>query len=301
MRDLIFVYTSSTENIETIVLAESIREYGGKYSDSPIWLYTTEKLDEMSEERKKKLDSLEVEVKDLKIDNEVAKFPFTSHVRAAAQAEEEAEDKTHFLAYLGSNSIIIQEPSEFILEEEINLGYRPVHHKLIGSSYNEPIDLFWEKIYQICEVSDENIFPMKTHVDGNILRPYINSGYLIVRPSIGFLRQWWKVYKNTYGDNFFKDYYQKDDLYLTFIHQAVLSGILLSYLSKNEIKELPFTYNYPINLYHESLEEYKPKCINDLVTARYYLKKLLDKDAFEKIPFKEPLKGWLKSRIYKEE
>jgi len=299
MRDLIFVYTSSTENIETIVLAESIREYGGKYSDSPIWLYTTEKLDEMSEERKKKLDSLEVEVKDLKIDNEVAKFPFTGHVRAAAQAEEEAENKTQFLAYLGINSIIIQEPSEFSLGDKINLGYRPVHHKLIGSQYDEPIDPFWQKIYQLCNVTDEKIFPMKTHVDGNILRPYINSGYLIVRPERGFLRHWWKVYREIYGDRFFKDYYKKDDLYLTFIHQAVLSGILLSYLSKDEIKELPFTYNYPINLYHESLEEYKPKSIDDLVTARYYLNKLLDKEAFEKIPFDEPLKGWLKSRICK--
>ena len=301
MEDIIFVYASNSENLETIILAESIREFGGKYANAPIWLFTLKEESEISEERINKLSSLRVDIKKLDIDKEVANFPFTCHVRAAAQAEELAENKIRNLVFLGINSLIIQEPSELLLDEGISLGYRPVHHKLIGSLYEEPIDPFWQKIYQICNVSEDKVFPMQTHVDGNILRPYINSGYLIVKPERGFLRYWWKVYKEAYSESFFYDYYKKDDLYLTFIHQAILSGIFLSYLLKDETRELPFTYNYPINLYHESLEKYRPRSINDLVTARYYLNKLLTKDAFEKMPFEEPLKGWLKSRILQQE
>lgn len=298
MHDLIFSYSSDVESIETLILAESIREFAGKFSDAPIWLYTVKEQDEISELRRKQLESLNVTIKLIDINKEVAKFPFTAHVRAAAQAEEEAKDLANNLVFLGTNAFIIQEPKEFILRDGINLGYRPVHHKLIGSIFDEPIDSFWELIYQKCDVTEDKVFPMKTHVDGNILRPYINSGYLIVNPRRGFLEEWWKNYQKLYNDPNFREFYEKDDLYLTFVHQAVLSGSFLSYLSKEETLELPFTYNYPINLYHESSEEYQPDTFQKLVTARYYLVKLLKPEEYEKLPFQEPLKTWLSKRIH---
>ena len=96
----------------------------------------------------------------------------------------------------------------------------------------------------------------------------------------------------------FREFYEEDDLYVTFVHQAVLSGIFLSYLSKEETLELPFTYNYPINLYNESSAEFKPDTFQNLVTARYYLVKLLKLEEYEKLPFQEPLKTWLSKRIH---
>ncbi|MHA1198916.1 MAG: hypothetical protein ACTSQF_06145 [Candidatus Heimdallarchaeaceae archaeon] len=298
MHDLIFAYSSGIEDVETLILAESIREFAGKFSNSPIWLYTIKEQEEISEERRQKLESLDVTIKQIKVDKEIAKFPFIDHVCAAAQAEEEAKEIAKNLVYLGTNAFIIKEPKEFILQEGINLGYRPVHHKLIGSLFDENIDRFWEIIYEKCNVTEDKIFPMKTHVDGNILRPYINSGYLIVNPRRGFLGEWWKYYQKLYNYQNFKEFYEKDDLYLTFIHQAVLSGVFLSFLSKNEVKELPFNYNYPINLYQESPEKYKPASFQDLVTARYYLVKLLKPEEYEKLPFHEPLKTWLSKRIH---
>lgn len=175
-----------------------------------------------------------------------------------------------------------------------NIGCRPVHHTLIGSLYYQPIDEFWDLIYRKCEVPEDRIFPMQTHVDGNILRPYYNSGFLIVRPENRFLEKWWNRYKELYKDSDFKRFYDKNKLYITFVHQAVLSAEILSNFEKNELEVLPFSYCYPINLYEESLPEYKPKSTSELVTARYYLEKLLTQEGFDKIPFHEPLKRWLR-------
>ena len=231
MEELIFSFASNVEDTETLVLVESIRKFAGRFAKSPIWLFTTKEHDEISEERRKQLETLNVIIKQLDLDSEIAKFPFTGHVRAAAQAEEEAKTKTNNLVFLGTNSMVIQEPKGFILKEGISLGYRPVHHRLIGSLYNEPIDTFWELVYQKCDVSTDKLFPMKTHVDGNILRPYINSGYLIVNPKRGFLGYWWEYYENLYKDPDFEEFYKNDDLYVTFIHQAVLSAVMLVFLS----------------------------------------------------------------------
>ena len=294
---IIFSYIAFDSNPETLILPESIRKFAGKLSKSRIWMFIPNTKDKLKQEVAEKLSSLEVEIIPFTIDPDILKFPFTSTVCAAAEAEKLALEKTEFLVRFGTNSIIIKEPKHFLLERNKNLGYRPVHHTLIGSIYDEPIDEFWKIIYEKTNVKEDSVFPMQTHVDGKILRPYFNSGFLIVRPERGLFQEWWNRYKVLYKDSDFKKFYEKDELYLTFIHQAVLSGVILSTLEHHEIQELPFEYNYPLNLYLESSNEYLPKNMNDLVTARYYLNKLTEGYEFEKIPFQDPLKSWLEEKI----
>ena len=298
MEQLIYAFSSEVTNPETMLLVESIREFGGSLSNCPIWLFTMKNREEIPEDILVKLGKLSVEIFTLELEPEIAKFPFVGHVYAAKKAEEMAINKSKFLVYLGTNSIFVQEPKLFLLEEGRNLGYRPVHHILIGSKYDQPLDKFWRLIYEKTEVTEDMLFPMQTHVDGNIIRPYINSGYLVVRPERGFFREWWRYYQSNYNDAEFEEFYNKDDLYLTFIHQAILSGVFLSFLKREEIRELPFEYNYPINLYLEASENFKPKRLNQLVTIRYYLEKIKSLDDFKQIPFEEPLRSWLSKRIH---
>jgi hypothetical protein len=297
MEQLVYAFCSSVTSTETMILIESIREFAKELSKNPIWLFTKKTLEEIPEELLRRLKELNVDVITLDLDPNIANFSFIDHVYAAAKAEEMAINKTKNLVFLGTNSLFFDSPIEFLLDEGINLGYRPVHHKLIGSIFNEPIDYFWSLIYKKCEVNQEKIFAMQTHVDGQILRPYISSGCLVVNPKRGFFKAWWERYKIIHKEPVFKEFYEKSDLYIIFIHQAVLSAVMLSELGSDEIQELSFDYNYPINLYHESLDKYKPKTFDEIITARYYLEKIIDEVEFNKIPFKEPMKSWLEKRV----
>ena len=133
---------------------------------------------------------------------------------------------------------------------------------------------------------------MKTHVGHNTLRPYFNAGCLVVRPKKGILQSWWNVFKYSYKDTLFEEFYKKNELYIIFIHQAVLAGVILSSVEKTELQELPFNYNYPLHLYHESPDEFRPKNIDTLVTARFE-----EFEYLNKVPIDEPLKTWLKDQI----
>lgn len=282
------------DNPENLMLFSSIRKFGGLLAKSPIWLITSRTENEFSSNYKEMLSTLGVEIKQIK-DNEVdLKFPFVSFTLGAATAEKMAVGKAEFLVWLDANILVMNEPTKFLLKEGINLGYRPVHHTLIGSIFDEPIDDFWKLIYEKCNVSNEQIFPMKTHVDGKILRPYINSGFLVVRPEKGILQVWWKYYKKYYNDPLFKVYYEKSSFYVTFTHQAFLAGTILSELKREEMEELPFSYNYPIHLYLESSSEYQPKNLEEMVTLRYYLKGKLDNPEWRaKIPLGIKLENWI--------
>ncbi|MFX0016189.1 MAG: hypothetical protein ACFE98_16485 [Candidatus Hermodarchaeota archaeon] len=292
MEKLAFASVSRSLDIRTYIFVSSIRRFAGNLSDSPIWIFTPKSEKEIPQNIKERFLSLEVNIIPFNIDPDFEKFPFTDYVFASATAEAFAKDKCEILAWILPDTLIISTPKHFLLEKEKKLGYRPVHHTLVGSIFDEPIDSFWDLIYQKCYVTKDKIFPMKTHVDHNILRPYFNAGFLVVRPEAGILQTWWNCFKELYRDPCFEIFYQKDKSYMIFMHQAILAGVILSKMEQKEIQELPFSYNYPLHLYNESPHQYRPHNINDLVTARYEEIKWL-----EKVPIHEQLKKWILCQI----
>ena len=68
---------------------------------------------------------------------------------------------------------------------------------------------------------------MKTHVDGNTIRPYFNAGHLAVRPEKRLLRKWSETFLELYKAPEFQRFYA-DGRYRIFMHQAVLSGVILA-------------------------------------------------------------------------
>ncbi len=113
-----------------------------------------------------------------------------AHAFAAARAEADALGQTDVLAWLSPNTLVLGEPGDFLLGSGVTFGFRPVHHTLIGSRFDEPLDPFWSLIYELCGVPDGRVFPMETHVDGATIRPYFNSGVLVSRPGRGLMKAW---------------------------------------------------------------------------------------------------------------
>ena len=288
MEKLIFACFSSGKDFQAVLWAASIRKFAGLLSNSSIWVIIPDPENNLNKDVEDELTSLDVDIINIESDLQIRNFPFAEYVKAVETTESLAANKTEFLVWMNNDTLILNEPAEFILEEGKNLGFRPVHHTVIGSIYSEPVDPFWDLIYRKCQVSDDKIFPMKTHVDHNILRPYFNAGFLIVRPSIGLLQAWWNKFKGLYKDSAFQAFYDKNDLYTIFIHQAILAGVILSRMEKIQLQELPFAYNYPLHLYSKSPEEYKPKNLNELVTVRYEETKIL-----REAKFHEPHKSWI--------
>ncbi|MFX0000407.1 MAG: flavin reductase family protein [Candidatus Hodarchaeota archaeon] len=278
---------SECSDPKDLMLAASIRKFGNSLSSNPIWVLIPKPVESIAKEMRELFLSLNVDLISFSPKDE-PNFPFLKFVLAAANAELLAKEKAKLLAWLGSNTLVFNEPKHFLLDDDKNLGYRPVHHTNIGSFFDEPIDPFWEQIYQRCNVSEGQIFPMKTHIDHNKLRPYFNAGCLIIRPEKGLLQSWWNFFKSLFNEQNFKDYYNKTYLYAIFIHQAILSGVILSTMEQTELYELPFEYNYPLNLYYNCPVVYRAININKLITVRYE-----DLGDINKVPIQDPLKSWL--------
>ena len=279
-----------------LLLAESIRAFAGRLSGSPILLYVTPNtvLPHVVGERLKGLD---VEFVNYEVDEEAAKFFFLPEVTAVAQAEERTEGKAETMVWLGANTLVLQEPRDFLLPAGKSVGYRPVHITNVGSRIDAPVDDFWSLIYERCGVTQDSVFPMKTHVDGNIIRPYFNAGHLTVHPGKRLLRKWSEAFLELYKAPEFQRFYA-DGRYRIFMHQAVLSGVILAEFTRGELRELPSTYNYPTHLHGEDATCGKPTSIEEMVTVRH--EGFWEEPDWEKrMPARETLKKWMRDRLPK--
>ncbi len=288
------VYPRENSETNALILANSIRQRAGSLSECPIWFFTPFYGKALSEQTERLLEDLNVHMCEFIMDNELVRFPFMADAHAAALAEEEAQGRTEVLAWLAANTIIVRTPFAYVLDRGVSLKFRPVHHQLIGSSYNQPIDDFWKLIYEECGVKDTDLFPMQGHIDGAKIRPYFNAGSIILRPELGLLGKWRDEFLRIHNQSEVSEFVQRDDHYAIFLHQAVLTGVILSSVEREGLVELPNLYNYPIHLYSEDCTENRPKLVDKCVTLRhegFYN----DTNWYEKIESSTAFKDWLKT------
>jgi len=282
----------------TLLLVESIRNFAGSLSQAPIWCFMPQYGKHVSTQIENRLRELNVEFISFSVDLEILRFFFAGDIIAAARAESTATGKTELLVWLGSNTIVLNDPGAFLLCANKKLGYRPVHHINIGSVYDNELDPFWKIIYQYCQVPEDRLFPMDTHIDAKTIRPYFNAGFLVVRPEEKLFKNWQDLFFEVYQQPQFQDLYKQDERYVIFLHQAILSGIILAKYKLEELEELPHTYNYPIHLFSEDVTAHRPSRLEELVAVRhegFYQ----DPAWMEKMPAGEPLKKWLAEKLPK--
>ena len=229
---------------------------------------------------------------------EADEFPFANKVFIAAEAELLADEAlAPQLVWMDTDTLVIKEPQALILKEGVKIAIPPVHIQNISSRMDQAADAYWQLIYSQCHVSKSHVFQMTTVVDKVQIRPHFNAGLISVNPQAGILRRWRDNFAALYQDPRMLEFYQLDNRYKVYLHQAVLAATILNICKRGEIKLLPNEYNFPLHLISRMDEQNKPAYLNELVTARY---DNLDESGWhEMLPIKEPFKSWLIDALQK--
>ena len=248
LRPIVFAsFAESPQQVEHVrLLAASIRTFAGAYKDAPVRLYTPAGLIAEGSEARKSLSALGVEIRHSTAPAAALWFFYAAKVYAAAQAEAEAVGEATILAWLDDDTVVLQQPDEFLLPAGKNLGYRPVMHKNVGLFYKEPMDAFWGRAFALLGVKEASIFPVVTPADGDTLRTYINAGCLAIRPKRGLLGRWAECFSVVHPDPELTEMCRQDSAKRIFIHQVALAGAILTHLARDEMIEFSDRLNYPI-------------------------------------------------------
>jgi len=257
------------ELYSTLILAESIREYGESFRSAPIWIYVPEDLTCSDTAVIAQFVELQVEIRRSRVPAEAERFFYAARVFAAARAEAAAETVAAILIWMAEDTVVLAEPAAFRLPEGVACGYRPVMHNIIGSAYAQPPDVFWQRLYDLMHVPADALFSMTTLADRQVIRAYFNAGLVVVRPKRGILRAWAKQFQTLYGDAEVVRATERDVVKKVFLHQMALVGAIVGPLARSEMLELPASYNYPMFFKEMFGAAEAFDSLADVVTMRY--------------------------------
>ncbi|MCB2178860.1 hypothetical protein KQH61_05550 [bacterium] len=277
---------------ETVLLVESLRAFGGDLSTAPVSVWSLPDRPP-TDEAIEKLTSLDATLHTFEMEAAARKFPLAVIPFGAAAAEAFHQNDADILVWLLPDTLILQPPAAFQLSSDIQLAYRPVHHQNIGSPIKEAADAFWEQIYRHCEVPPERLFPMQTCYR-EVVRPYFNAGILALHPDDGLCQTWMETFRRTYQHADFTPFFEQPR-YAIFMHQAILSGVILQRFDQTQLVELPENYNYPLHMHTDYPQVGKPASLEAIATARY--ESVGELGGFlETIPASPVLREWFSSR-----
>jgi hypothetical protein len=258
---LAFIACIEAGNLENqaLLLFRSIRKYGGRYSEAPIYSFQPRKGPPLNRQTYGVLSELVVEHINDVLNTQFDFYPIANKIFACARAEEMLREK--ILVFLDSDTIIVNEPKEFDLPDEMVAALRPVHNKNRGSTgpddANEP---YWEKLYEICGVKKAPF--VKTVVTNREIRAYWNAGLIAVRRSGGLFKQW----KRDFLRLMEAGHVPKGQI--TFMDQLSLAATLA--LAPEQVVTLDHRYNYPLPKRPILSEPLKSCQFEDLIHVHYH-------------------------------
>jgi hypothetical protein len=275
---------NSTEDMrQATLLLESLRRFGGEPGQCPVWLFST-RMDLAGD-----FSGLgELTLLPLEIDPAYRSYPIADKVAACAQAEAMAGAEVCALVWLNLDCLVINPPELFELGTDYDAAFRPVHIQNVGSPASQPLDGYWQTVYQAVGI-DDSPYAVESFVDAQTIRPYYNTHCFSINPARGVLQAWRDIFAALVLDKEFQARFCADDRHQIFLHQVVLSALLVKSIEFKRLRVLTPDYSYPLHLQAKLPVAKRAQSLNRVVCMVYE-----DTTLLNQIEIQEPMLSWLR-------
>jgi hypothetical protein len=182
-------------------------------------------------------------------------YPYAYKAYAAAQAEALVADSAGTLIWLDAESLVAAPPLALVLDPQHTVAVRPVFlRNAIGLAPDQSADAFWAAILADNRLEAARLPVVETEVDRQKVRAYFNCQVVPVRPGLGLFREWARQMSVRLADADYQRQACAEGLHRVFLHQAVLSAIIVARTNPEQWRWLPRECGYPLHL-HARLPE----------------------------------------------
>ena len=244
---------------QSLMLAESIREFCGGLKDVPIYSFHPRTGAPIAVETQQAFEKLGVIHQQLPINQEFHQYYLANKPLTCAYAEQNID--AEILVFVDSDQCFFAEPTEFLLPADCNVRMRPEYGKGIGSvGEKDSYEWYWQKLYQVLGVKRE-VF-VTTPIANRKIRAYWNSGLVAVRRNAGIFTSW----KENFEKVMRLDIATPQGIY--FVEQSVLSVTLCAL--EESVSHFSNSYSYPLPLHNRLAKQWRFKHWEDLVSMHYF-------------------------------
>jgi GT2 family glycosyltransferase len=171
---------------QALLLCESIRRFGGRYSRSPILAFAPRPGLGVDEATRRALADMDVEYVSEPLNTCCPEYGSANRVFAAAWTEERSD--ADFIVVLDSDTLFFGEPE---LPMKADVAVRPVDSK--GSATRgpgDPFEEYWATLATMCGTSIERLPFLCTTIASERIRASYNGGLIVARREKGTLVRW---------------------------------------------------------------------------------------------------------------
>jgi hypothetical protein len=166
----------------TVRAAESLREFGGRFADAPVLAVTPRRGAPLNRSTRRRFDELGVEHLRVSSDRGFSWYHYLNKPVALAHAEEVADSE--LVAFLDSDTVVLQEPLELGLEAGVDFAAAVSDVELGGTTGpGHPNEDAWRSICALVGVDPDDLPWVEAPLDGVRMRLYFNSGIFVYRRS----------------------------------------------------------------------------------------------------------------------
>jgi len=289
---VVLCVASPSDERAAVMLIKSIREFGGVYKDSPVYVFQ----DNADENPCLAIKKMDVNLLPLEIDPAARDYLFSLKVYACAQAERLLAGKAESIVWFDNQCLVFGSLDGLALKEGKAAAMRPVQLlNTIGLAPDAPIDEFWSRIYKDTGVDPQKVPTVETFVDRKKIRFYINCQIISFRPELGICREWERIFTSLVKDTEYQKQACPDALHQVFLHQAVLSAVINARVKDGELQWMSPSCGYPLNLHEKLPPEKRLLRLNDVKYLVYDTIMQRRPDWMDIMPVDEPLKSWLEN------
>ncbi len=226
---------SGSLEVQTVRMIESLRRWGGKFADAPIFAVNPRFGPPLAKKTSQLFERFGVEYIRYQPKRRYSWYPLINKPLALVAAEEHSTSE--FISWLDSDILIVGEPEKLIPYETEDFLCCATDKNIGITGVNDPQYPFWREICQIVGVDIESIPWIKTEYEGENIRLYWNSGVFVYRRSLNFAKNYLQVCLDIL------DTYVTNHSSGIFFHEQMSLGLAMVKMGLSW-RSLPCSHNY---------------------------------------------------------
>ncbi len=174
---------------QSILLVQSIRLLGGRYSACPIYLICPRPHRQPSKATIQALALMDATVIIEDLNRPLDHYPYANKAYALAHLERYAKHK--LIVFLDSDTLMLGEPLSLAISDSYDFAARPVDARGICSSPTDSLyKSYWTALCDMAGLSIDALPIILTGATREAIHSNYNGGLLVVRRDLGIGRHW---------------------------------------------------------------------------------------------------------------
>ncbi|OYX24400.1 MAG: hypothetical protein B7Z10_09245 [Rhodobacterales bacterium 32-66-7] len=174
---------------QALLLCESLRRYGGAYSNCAIWAISPRSTLPVSDLVQAQLRALDVNVVSIALNKTGSAYGTINRIVAGAWAEQRLT--TEFICMLDTDMAFVRPPVFHVADA----GARPVDAKgMATAGADDPREAYWAELCELAGIGMERLPHLSTTWCRSVIRASYNGGFLVVRRALGILAETERVF-----------------------------------------------------------------------------------------------------------